>query len=51
MRKRVRLTFGKVPERVLHSDATERCKCSTGEPASLLLLISGARKSRTHTFS
>jgi hypothetical protein len=31
MRKRVRLTFGKVPERVLHSDVTERCKCSTGE--------------------
>jgi len=31
MRKRVRLTFGKVPERALHSDVTERCKFSTGE--------------------
>src|SRR5271155_1365018 len=35
MRKRVRLTFGKVPERVLHSDVTERCKCSTGESGEL----------------
>jgi hypothetical protein len=51
MRKRVRLTFGKVPERVRHSDVTERWKCSTGVSGEIgVSLISGARNQESISF-
>jgi hypothetical protein len=45
------LTFGKVPERVLHSDVTERWKCSSGESGEIGITYLWNAQSRTHIFS